>query len=93
MTNFISIPVTPTDPSYATGNRLINVNTLSAVFATGTAQVTLYTTGENFVLVTTAAKGVDVVNAINAAIAAVPGGQVVTVDLPAGVKITSVTTS
>jgi hypothetical protein len=89
MTNFISIPVTSAT-AYAAGNRLVNVNTLTGVFATGAAQVTLYTVGENIVLTTTSAKAVQVLTAINAAIAAVPGGQVVAVDLPAGSQVTSV---
>lgn len=89
MTNFISIPVTSAT-AYAAGNRLVNVNTLTGVFATGAAQVTLYTVGENIVLTTTSAKAVEVLTAINAAIAAVPGGQVVAVDLPAGSQVTSV---
>jgi hypothetical protein len=90
MTNFISIPVTSAT-AYAAGNRLVNVNTLTAIFATGAAQVTLYTVGENIVLTTTASKAVEVTNAINAAIGAIPGGQVVTVTLPTGVQVTSVT--
>ena len=89
MTNFISIPVTSAT-AYAAGNRLVNVNTLTGVFATGAAQVTLYTVGENIVLTTTSAKAVQVLTAINAAIAAVPGGQVVAVDLPVGSQVTSV---
>lgn len=89
MTNFISIPVTSAT-AYAAGNRLVNVNTLTGVFATGAAQVTLYTVGENIVLTTTSAKAVEVLTAINAAIAAVPGGQVVAVDLPVGSQVTSV---
>ena len=89
MTNFISIPVT-SGTAYANGSRLISVNTLTGIFATNTAEVTLFTAGENFVLTTTAAKAVEVLTAINAAIAAVPGGQVVAVQLPAGVTVTSV---
>jgi hypothetical protein len=89
MTNFISIPVASAT-AYAAGNRLVNVNTLTGVFATGAAQVTLYTVGENIVLTTTSAKAVQVLTAINTAIAAVPGGQVVAVDLPAGSQVTSV---
>lgn len=92
MTNFISIPVTSAT-AYAAGNRLVNVNTLTGVFATSAAQVTLYTVGENIVLTTTSAKAVQVLTAINAAIAAVPGGQVVAVDLPAGSQVTSVAIS
>ena len=92
MTNFISIPVTSAT-AYAAGNRLVSVNTLTGVFATSAAQVTLYTVGENIVLTTTSAKAVEVLTAINAAIAAVPGGQVVAVDLPAGSQVTSVAIS
>ena len=89
MTNFISIPVTSAT-AYAEGPRLVNVNTLTGIFATGAAEVTLFTAGENIVLTTTAAKAIPVLNAINAAIAAVPGGQVVAVALPAGSQVTSV---
>ena len=89
MTNFISIPVTSAT-AYAAGPRLVNVNTLTGIFATGAAEVTLFTAGENIVLTTTAAKAIPVLDAINAAIAAVPGGQVVAVDLPAGSQVTSV---
>ena len=89
MTNFISIPVTSAT-AYAAGPRLVNVNTLTGIFATNTAEVTLFTAGENIVLTTTAAKAIPVLDAINAAIAAVPGGQVVAVALPAGSHVTSV---
>lgn len=89
MANFISIPVTSAT-TYAAGNRLVNANTITAIFATGAAQVTLFTAGENVVLTTTATKAVPVLNAINAAIEAAPGGQVVVVDLPVGVQVTSV---
>lgn len=89
MTNFISIPVT-SETAYAAGDRLVNVNTLTGVFATGAAQVTLYTAGENIVLTTTASKAVEVLEAINLAIGATPGGQIVEVDLPTGSQVTSV---
>lgn len=89
MTNFISIPVTSAT-AYAAGNRLININNVLAVFATAANIVTLYTAGENIALTTTAAKSVEVLEAINLAIAAKPGGQVVNVDLPEGIAITSV---
>ncbi len=90
MTNFISIPVTPSTPGVTTGNRLINLNTLTfGLVASGTT-VGLYTTGENFTLTTTTDGANKVLDAINAAIAAVPGGQVVQVDFPAGVKVLSV---
>jgi hypothetical protein len=89
MTNFISIPVTSAT-EYAAGNRLVNVNTITAIFATAANAVTLFTAGENVVLTTTAAKAVLVLNAINAAIGATPGGQIVEVDLPTGSQVTSV---
>jgi len=89
MTNFISIPVTSAT-AYAAGNRLVNVNTILCVFATDTNKVTLFTAGENIVLTTTAAKAVPVLEAINLAIGATPGGQIVEVDLPAGSQVTSV---
>ena len=89
MTNFISIPVT-SETAYAAGPRLVNVNTITGIFATAANAVTLFTAGENIVLTTTAAKAVEVLNAINTAIAATPGGQVVAVALPAGSQVTSV---
>jgi hypothetical protein len=89
MTNFISIPVT-SGTAYAAGPRLVNVNTITGIFATAGNAVTLFTAGENIVLTTTTAKAVEVLNAINAAIAATPGGQVVAVALPAGSQVTSV---
>jgi hypothetical protein len=90
MTNFISINVTSAT-AYIDGPRLVNVNNIIGVFATGTAAVTLYTPGENIVLTTTAAKAVEVLEAINYAIGATPGGQIVKVDFPAGVEVTAVT--
>jgi hypothetical protein len=89
MTNFISIPVT-SGTAYAAGNRLIGLNTITGIFATAANAVTLFTVGENIVLTTTAAKATDVLDAINNAVAAKPGGQVVKVELPAGVEVTSV---
>jgi hypothetical protein len=89
MTNFISIPVTSAT-AYAAGNRLIGLNTISGIFATAANVVTLYTAGENIALTTTAAKAVDVLNAINNAVAAKPGGAVVNVELPTGVQVLSV---
>jgi len=89
MTNFISIPVT-SETAFAAGDRLVNVNTILGVFATDTNKVTLFTAGENIVLTTTAAKAVPVLIAINTAIGATPGGQIVEVDLPTGSQVTSV---
>jgi hypothetical protein len=91
MTNFISIPVTPATPGVTTGNRLINLNALTfGLVASGTT-VGLYTTGENFTLTTTTDGANKVLDAINAAIGAVPGGQVVQVEFPTNVKVLSVT--
>lgn len=89
MTNFISIPVTSAT-AYAAGPRLVNVNTITGIFATAANVVTLYTAGENIALTTTAAKAVEVLTAINAAVAAAPGGQVVAVALPTGSQVLSV---
>jgi hypothetical protein len=89
MTNFISIPVT-SGTAYAAGNRLINVNTALGIFATAANTVVIYTPGENITLTTTASKSVEVLDAINLAIASKPGGQVVNVELPTGIAITSV---
>jgi hypothetical protein len=89
MTNFISIPVT-SGTAYANGPRLIGVNSISGVFAAATNSVVIYTSLKVYTFTTSASGAIDVLNAINAAIAAVPGGQVVTVQLPAGVTVTSV---
>jgi hypothetical protein len=89
MTNFISIPVT-SGTAYANGSRLIGVNSISGVFASGAAAVVIYTSLKTFTFTTSTSGAVDVLNAINAAIAAAPGGQVVAVQFPAGVTVTSV---
>lgn len=89
MTNFISIPVT-SGTAYANGSRLIGVNSISGVFASGAAAVVIYTSLKTFTLTTSTSGAVDVLNAINTAIAAAPGGQVVTVQLPSEVTVTSV---
>ena len=92
MTNFISIPVT-SGTAYAAGNRLIGLNTVSGVFASGTATVVIYTSLKTFTFTTSASGAVSVLDAINAAIGAVPGGQVSKVQLPTGVTVTSVAVS
>lgn len=89
MANFISIPVTNGTP-YVAGQRLIGVNFVAGILATGTATVVIYNLNKTVTLSTTAAKAVEVVDAITAALSLMPGANIVEVDLPAGVQITAV---
>jgi hypothetical protein len=89
MANFISIPVTSAT-AYAAGQRLIGLNTVSGIFATGAAAVAIYTSLKTITLTTSASGAVTVLNAITAAITAAPGANVVEVDLPVGTTINSV---
>lgn len=89
MANFISIPVTSAT-AYAAGQRLIGLNTVSGVFATGAATVVIYTSLKTITLTTSTAGAVTVLNAISAAIEAAPGATVVSVELPHGTTINSV---
>jgi hypothetical protein len=91
MANFISIPVTSAT-AYIAGNRLIGVNGVNAIVATGTAAVKLHCGLTDDVTLTTSAGGaVAVINAITAALSLMPGGNILQVDLPAGVTVTNIT--
>jgi hypothetical protein len=89
MTNFISLKVTG-ETSLLSGIRLLNVNNLNYITTQGSATlaVTFNNSAQALQLTTSANDAIEVLNAINAAIGATPGGQIVEVDLPAGVTIT-----
>lgn len=90
MANFISLPITSAT-AYVAGNRLIGANFMAGILATGTATVVIYNLNKTVTLTTTAAKAVDVVDAITTALSLMPGANIVEVDLPSGVEITAIT--
>jgi len=91
MTNFISIYVTNAT-AHLGGVKLIGLTNFVSALATGTAAVKVHCgLSDDITIATSAGGALAVVNAINAAISAVPGGNVVAVDLPAGVTVTSFT--
>jgi len=89
MANFISLPITSAT-AHVAGQRLIGVNFVAGILATGTATVVIYNLNKTVTMTTTAAKAVEVVNAITTALSLMPGANIVEVDLPAGVQITAV---
>jgi hypothetical protein len=88
MTNFISLKITNANPVLA-GIRLLNVNNLKYIATkdSNTLLATFTGDGTGLELPTSTGDAIEVLNAINAAIGATPGGQIVEVDLPAGVTI------
>jgi len=90
MAKFIEIPVT-SGTAHLAGKKLINVEDVSTAFCSAANAVKLFLgTGQNHVLLTTtAAKGIDVLNAINAAMTANPGGIKAKVQLASGIEITA----
>jgi len=91
MTNFISIYVTNAT-AHLGGFRLIGLSNLVTAVGTGTAAVKIHCgLSDDITLVTSAGGATAVVEAINAALSVAPGGNVVNVNLPAGVTVTSFT--
>ncbi len=91
MAKFIEITVT-SGTAHLAGKKLINVEDVSFgnCSAANTVKLFLGTGAKHIALTTTAAKGIDVLNACNAAMTANPGGIKAKVQLPAGVEITAV---
>lgn len=88
MTNFISLKITG-ETSLLSGIRLLNVNNLNYITTQSSATLAVnFVDAQVLQLTTSANDAIEVLNAINAAIGATPGGQIVEVDLPAGVTIT-----
>ncbi len=94
MAKFIEIPVT-SGTAHVAGKKLINVEDVSLGICSAANIVKLFlgTGAKHIALTTTAAKGLDVLNACNAAMTANPGGIKAKVQLPAGVEITAVAVS
>jgi hypothetical protein len=96
MAKFLSINVTPASPGLTSGERLINADQITTVAQTAatTTVITLGQAGTSFdqVTLTHTDTGTtpSVKNAINDAITAVPGGQVVAVSFPANVVCTAI---
>lgn len=91
MTKFISIYITNATPHLG-GTRLVGLNGFVSALATGTAALKIHCGLTDDITITTSADGaLPVIDAINDAIGAAPGGTVVMVDLPAGVTVTSMT--
>jgi hypothetical protein len=91
MANFISVYVTNATPHLA-GTKLIGLNNFVTAVATGTATVKVHCgLSDDITIATSAGGALDVVNAINTAISVSPGGNVVGINLPSGVTITSFT--
>jgi hypothetical protein len=89
MANFISIPVTSAT-AHTAGAKLINADTIISAIATASTTIVIYTPGENITLTIAGATGNNAINAINAALVAVPGGINVPVQFPAGVTCTAI---
>ncbi len=91
MAKFIEIPVT-SGTAHLAGKKLINVEdvSLGICSAANTVKLFLGTGSKHIALTTTTAKGIDVLNACNAAMTANPGGIKAKVQLPSGVEITAV---
>lgn len=94
MAKFLSINITNT--GLTAGNQLINADQITTVTQTA-ATTTVITLGNSnsavdIVTLTHTSTGTipSVRNAINAAITAVPGGQTVAVELPAGVVVSAI---
>jgi len=92
MTNFISIYVTGAS-TLLSGVRLIGLNNfVSAVPGSVTNTIKVHCGLSDDITITTSTGGVNIVlDAITAAISAVPGGNVVAVDLPKGTTVTAFT--
>ena len=91
MAKFIEIPVT-SSTAYEAGKKLINVEdvSLGVCSAANTVKLFLGTGGKHIALTTSAGKGLDVLNACNAAMTANPVGIKAKVQLPTGVAISAV---
>jgi hypothetical protein len=91
MAKFIEIPVTSAT-AHVAGKKLINVEDVSVAFcsAANTVKLFLGTGSKHVALTTTAAKGIDVLNACNAAMTANPGGIKAKVQLAAGIEVTAI---
>jgi len=91
MAKFIEITVT-SGTAHVAGKKLINVEdvSLGICSAADTVKLFLGTGSKHIALTTTAAKGIDVLNACNAAMTANPGGIKAKVQLAAGIEITGV---
>jgi hypothetical protein len=89
MANFISLPITSAT-AHVAGQRLVGVNFVASILATAATTVVIYALNKTITLTTSAAGALPTINAINAAIMAMPGANVVEVDLPAGVTITAI---
>jgi hypothetical protein len=91
MANYLSFKVTNATP-HLNGTRLVGLNNVVTAVATGTAAVKIHCGLSDDITIATSADGaIVVVDAINTAISSNPGGNVVSVILPAGVTITSFT--
>ncbi len=91
MAKFIEITVT-SGTAHVAGKKLINVEdvSLGICSAANTVKLFLGTGAKHIALTTTAAKALDVLNAINSSMTANPGGVKAKVQLPTGVQITAV---
>ena len=91
MANFLSLYVTNATPHLG-GVKLIGLTNFVSALATGTAAIKIHCgLSDDITLATSAGGAVKVLDAITAAVSAVPGGTVVAVDLPKGVTVTSFT--
>ena len=88
MANFISIPVTSAT-AHVAGDKLINADTIISLVATAATTIVIYTPGENITLTIAGSTGTLALDAINAALVAVPVGVNVPVAFPAGVTCTA----
>ena len=91
MAKFIEITVTDSSNAFNAGKKLINVEDVSAGLCSDADTVHLFlsTGAKKVALSATSGKGLDVLNACNAAMTANPGGIKAKVQLPDGVQITA----
>ncbi len=91
MAKFIEITVT-SGTAHLAGKKLINVEDVAFgnCSAANTVKLFLGTGAKHIALTTTAARAIDVLNAINSSMTANPGGVKAKVQLPTGVQITAV---
>jgi len=91
MAKFIELTVA-SGTAHLAGKKLIGVENISTAVCTGTGTIKLfYGTTSHVAVTTTTGKAIDVLNLINAAITANPGGIKAKVTLPSGVQVTAIT--
>lgn len=89
MAKFISIPVT-SGTAHTAGDKLINADEVLSAIATALTTIVVYANGKTITLTIAGATGTNAIDAVNAALTCVPGGQYVPVVFPTGVTCTAI---